>query len=267
MALAQRQSAASHFRSRAFFPAFVVGTVAALVWWCLTISLGSGLATLVTAPWAGLVAGGVSADRRRLLGWIGGVTGVFIGSLAANLWLPLALDVSRSGLLWVVAFTPGYALMVAAATYAQKAGGDGGAVRVATRTRLDRVAAVVLAAVGVLVSGSMAIYIAANAATLAQGGHAAGDLWWFVMAAGLPVVIGGLLALPPAWLLWHGRRGGGTFALLWVVPAAVSVAILVATSGPDGLWFPFSLIVPSVAVGAPTLAGLLLAGWGVGRER
>ena len=264
MELEDRQSAASHRRSQAFLLPFAVGTVAAFVLWWPAVSLGLSLGIPVTAPFAGLVAGGASADRGRLLGWIGGLSGSLVGLLAVQLAGSWAIDIFSLGLRWVGAFTVGYALMVAVATAAQKAEGDGGAVRVVARTRLDRVAAVVLAAVGVLVSGSMAIYIAANAGTLAEGGHMAGDLWGIVMAAGLPVVIGGLLALSPAWLLWGGRRGGGTFALLWVVPAALLAVALVATG--SGLSYPFSLIVPSVAVGAPTVAGLLLAGWVVGRE-
>lgn len=268
MALGHRQSAAPHPSSRAFVPPFVVGTVAALVAWWPAMSLGSGLVILFVAPLAGLVAGRVSADRGRLLGWIGGLSGVLIGFLATQLAWSWPSDIFGLGLRWVGAFTVGYALMVAVATYAQKAEGDGGAVRVVARTRLDRVAAVVLAAVGALVSGSTVVFIAAKAGILAgaEGEHMAGDLWLFVMAAGLPMVIGGLLALPPAWLLWRGRRGGGTLALLWVVPAALLAAALVATSGPGGLWYPFALIVPSVVAGAPTVAGLLLAGWVVGRE-
>jgi len=225
----QRQSAASHPRSRAFVQPFVVGMVAVPVAWWPAMSLGSGLLILFMAPLAGLVAGGVSADRGRLLGWIGGLSGVLIGFLATQLVWSWPSDILGLGLRWIVAFTVGYALMVAVATAAQKAGGDGGTVRGVARTRLDRVAAVLLAAVGVLVSGSMAIYIASFAGTLAEGGHLAGDTWWGVTSLGIPVVISGLLALPPAWLLWHGRRGGGTFALLWIVSAALAGLVLASS--------------------------------------
>ena len=84
----------------------------------------------------------------------------------------------------------------------------------------------------------MAIYIASFAGTLAEGGHLAGDTWWMVISLGIPVVIGGLLALPPAWLLWHGRRGGGTFALLWIMSAALAGLVLggsVVGLGPSSL--------------------------------
>jgi hypothetical protein len=230
------------------------------------MSLGFGPAILLMAALAGLVAGRVSADRGRVLGWIGGLSGVLVGLLATYLVWSWPSDIIGLALRWVGAFTVGYALMVAVVADAQKAEDNGGAVRVVARRRLDRVAAVVLAAVGVLVSSSIVVLILAKAGSLLEGGHVAGDLWWFVMAAGLPILIGGLLALPPAWLLWRGRGGGGTLALLWVGTAAVSAAALVATSGPGGLWFPFSLIAPSVAVAAPIVVGLLLAGWVVGRQ-
>ena len=190
------------------------------------------------------------------------------GLIAAQLAWPMTIDILGLGLRRVVWFTVGYALMVAVATVAQKARGNRGAVNVPARTRLDRLAAAVLAAVGLLVSGSTVVFIAAEAGILggAEGQHMAADYRWFMLAAGIPMALGGLLALPPAWLLCRGRRGAGTFALLWVVPAALVAAALVATSGPGGLWYPFSMIVPSIAAGAPTVVGMLVAGWVVGRE-
>jgi hypothetical protein len=171
------------------------------------------------------------------------------------------------------------------------------------RTRCDRAAAAILAFVGVgLLGGAAATFaIAAPFLLGAEGEHIAGDATPWVMIVSLPQAIGALLTLLAAWLLWNGRPGGATLALVWVglaglatgmtyvatgnILSAVRMIVVESAHGWSVDWPTLAIATPDqgtyysrlddvtfwlpafVALGALIVAGLLLTGSIAGRGR
>jgi hypothetical protein len=97
----------------------------------------------------------------------------------------------------------------------------------------ERGAATILLIVGSLLLASAAAgYLAALPdLTAAEGGELAGDATLWVMFVVVPQVVGGLLALLVAWLLWAGRPGGRVLALVWVAVGAMASAMTYVATG------------------------------------
>jgi hypothetical protein len=165
-----------------------------------------------------------------------------------------------------------------------------------TRSRTDRAAAIVLALGGVALLSSAALTFArALPAVLgAEGEYMAALATAGVMLIGLPMTVGGLIALLGARLLWRGSSGGVALALLWVAVMGWACAITFIATGnilsavrmilvesggwslswpglqiypaSGGMWYSglddVTFWIPGiVAVGALLVFALLLAGW------
>ncbi len=103
----------------------------------------------------------------------------------------------------------------------------------ATRSRTDRAAAVILVIVGVaLLSSATATFVHALPAILgAEGEYMAGMATLWVPTISLPMTVGGLIVLLSARKLWRGSPLGGTLALAFVVFAGLVCVFLTTSPG------------------------------------
>ena len=98
-----------------------------------------------------------------------------------------------------------------------------------TRRRTDRAAAVVLAAIGVALMVLVVIAVAGALPRMRgdEGEHAAGETVVAVVLFLTPVVIGGLVTLRLARLLWRGRPMGRPLAVVWAAVVGFACLLMV----------------------------------------
>ncbi len=101
------------------------------------------------------------------------------------------------------------------------------------RTRWDRLAASLLTMAGVTLIAAPLVFLLGNIGVFAgaEGEHLAGDYGAALTFVGLPLALGGLLALLAAWRLWHRRPGGGALAGLWCAIVGLGCAVSAGGSG------------------------------------
>ena len=111
-------------------------------------------------------------------------------------------------------------------------------IAMGTRRRMDRAAAVVLAVTGVVVLVFVAVVSVATLAYAAsprmpgdEGEHAVGETVLAVVFFLSPVVVGGLIALLAARMLWRDRRMGRPVAVVWVAVVGLACVLLAMVSG------------------------------------
>jgi hypothetical protein len=172
----------------------------------------------------------------------------------------------------------------------------------ATRSRTDRAAAVILGIVGVALLSSAAVTFAPTLPAIlgAEGEHMAGDAKFWLLLTSLPMTVGALIVLPSARKLWRSSPLGRALALAFVVFAGV-VCVFLTTSPGNILYAAKGILLESgswslrwpmlgvagvdgatyygyldnvlfwipgiVALGALLVTCILLAGWIAGRAR
>ncbi len=100
------------------------------------------------------------------------------------------------------------------------------------RSRFERAAAAILAVVGVSVVGWIAIAVVEQLPAIASDNPRQRDGALFgLIFLGIPVVVGGLLTLLVAWLLWRGHTRARALALVWIATAGLASWILTSSFG------------------------------------
>jgi hypothetical protein len=95
------------------------------------------------------------------------------------------------------------------------------------RRRFDQAAAAILAVVGVLVVGWVAVNVVQHSlpAIASDNPRQRDGALFGLILIGIPVALGGLLTLLIARLLWHGHPWARTLALVWSVVAGLASGI------------------------------------------
>jgi hypothetical protein len=140
-------------------------------------------------------------------------------------------------------------------------------------SRSNRAAGAILATVGVLVLGLVAVAVPDVLPDLgANDEHLAGDALMAVVFGYVPLMVAGLLTLLSAWLLWRGRPGARVFASALVSVAGLFSWIMLTGFGnilwavriivfePDALLVRWPYLYYDPFVGSPGPGGFPVLG-------